>query len=350
MNSGVRDKPAKKSRIWQWLPGFILSFIAIFALVKIVPIDQAIGQLKNTPFSYYLLMAFFLVLFLIVRTVGWWALLSFQPGFKDTFMKISLGYFINNIFPLRLGEISRAVFMGASLNVNPVKILPSIVLERVFDLLILAVLLLIMVPYVVGLAWLKTTAWIILGCMAVTLVVLFLIIFNSNFIDHFLLKLKAKNYRLLNLLISLIQAIVDGFKTLRSPKYLLIGFIGILGSWMISFIQFSLLLNLMTGNSEWWWGIFANTALALGIALPSAPAGLGLYESAIVAGLKFFNISESLALVYALIMHITQFIVVGVLGLIAFIKSGQSIESLFNKLTKYKDQMKQPQVEFKNDN
>jgi uncharacterized protein (TIRG00374 family) len=207
-----------------------------------------------------------------------------------------------------------------------------------------------MVPYVVGLAWLKTTAWIILGCMAVTLVVLFLIIFNSNFIDHFLLKLKAKNYRLLNLLISLIQAIVDGFKTLRSPKYLLIGFIGILGSWMISFIQFSLLLNLMTGNSEWWWGIFANTALALGIALPSAPAGLGLYESAIVAGLKFFNISESLALVYALIMHITQFIVVGVLGLIAFIKSGQSIESLFNKLTKYKDQMKQPQVEFKNDN
>ncbi len=329
--------------IWRWVPGFLLSFIAIFALVNLVPVDQAIDLLKNTPFSYYLLAALFTLIFLLVRTLGWRALLAFRPTYKNTFMKLCLGYFINNIFPFRLGEISRAVFMGASLKVNPGNILSSIFIERVLDLIILAFFLLIMLPYVVGMAWIKTTAWFILGIMAIGLIVLFLVIRNSKPFENFLNRLGKKSNLLAKVIIPFFLSLLEGFKTLRNPKQFAAGFFGILASWLVSFVQFSLFLFILTGTSEWWWGAFANTTLALGIALPSAPAGLGIYESSIVAGLKLFNIDESIALAFALIMHVSQFVLVGILGIYALNRDGYSLKSLFSQLVQFKDQLKDEQ-------
>lgn len=330
--------------VWRWIPGFLLSFIAIYALIKFVPIDQALKLLKNIPFWYYIFSAAFTLLFLLVRTLGWRALLSFRPTYMNTFWKLCLGYFINNIFPFRLGEISRAVFMGASLRVNPGQILSSIFIERVFDLIILAFFLLLMLPFVVGMTWIKTTAWLILGVMFIGLVILFFVIKNSTPFENFLQKIGKKSKIISKVIIPFTLSLLAGFKTLKNPKQFAVGFLGVLASWLVSFVQFSLFLFILTGTSEWWWGAFANASLALGIALPSAPAGLGIYESAIVAGLKLFNIDESLALVYALIMHISQFVLIGILGLYAISRDGYSFKNLFSQLAKFKEQMKGVQV------
>ncbi len=329
--------------IWRWVPGFLLSFIAIFALFKFVPVDHAIELLKNTPFSYYLLAALFTLFFLLVRTLGWRALLAFRPTYKNTFMKLCLGYFINNIFPFRLGEISRAVFMGASLKVNPGHILSSIFIERVFDLIILAFFLLIMLPYVVGMTWIKTTAWLILGIMVIGLIFLFFVIRNSKPFENLLSRIGKKSNLFNKMIIPFFLSLLEGFKTLRNPKQFAAGFFGVLASWLVSFVQFSLFLFILTGTSEWWWGAFANTTLALGIALPSAPAGLGIYESSIVAGLKLFDIDESLALAFALIIHISQFILIGILGIYALSRDGYSLRNLFSLLVQFKDQLKDEQ-------
>lgn len=329
--------------IWRWVPGFLLSFIAIFALIKFVPVDQAMDLLKTTPFSYYLLAALFTLVFLLVRTLGWRALLSYRPTYKNTFMKLCLGYFINNIFPFRLGEISRAVFMGASLKVNPGQILSSIFIERIFDLIILAFFLLIMLPYVVGMAWIKTTAWFILGIMVISLIILFFVIRNSKPFENLLSRIGKKSNLLAKMIVPFILSLLEGFKTLRNPKQFAAGFFGVFASWLVSFVQFSLFLFILTGTSEWWWGAFANATLALGVALPSAPAGLGIYESSIVAGLKLFNIDESIALAFALIMHVSQFVLIGILGIYALSRDGYSLKNLFSQLIQFKDQLKDEQ-------
>lgn len=331
------------NNIWRWIPGFLVSLIAIYALIKLVPLDQAFELLRNIPFWYYLFSALFTLLFLLIRTLGWRALLSFRPTYMDTFRKLSLGYFINNIFPFRLGEISRAVFMGASLKVNPGQILSSIFIERVFDLIILAFFLLIMLPFVVGMTWIRTTAWLILGLLAFGLVILFFVVQNSTAFENFLLKVGKKPNIIIKVIISFLLSLLAGFKTLKNPYQFFVGFLGVLASWLVSFVQFSLFLYILTGSSEWWWGAFANTALALGIALPSAPAGLGIYESSIVAGLKLFNIDESLALVFALVMHISQFVLIGLLGIYALSHDGYSFRNLFSQLDKFKDQIKEKQ-------
>ena len=234
-----REEKRNKNRfsILRWVPGFLLSLIAVVALFKFVPVDKAIAVLKTVPVTYYLLAAFFTFIFLLVRSIGWQALLGFRANYKETFLKLSLGYFINNIFPFRLGELSRAVFMGASLKVNPGSILSSIFLERVFDLIILAFFLLITLPLVVGMAWVKTTAWMIMVGMILGLVVLFFILQNSAKVEIVLEKLEKKNNIFIRVIIAFIRSLMDGLATLMNPKQLLIGFGGVLGSWIVSFVQ-----------------------------------------------------------------------------------------------------------------
>jgi len=229
--------------------------------------------------------------------------------------------------------------MGAYLKVNPGQILSSIFIERVFDLIILAFFLLIMLPFVVGMAWIKTTAWLILGIMIIGLIVMFLIIRNSSKVESILNRIGKKSNFLNRLIIPFFISLLEGFNSLKSPKQFIIGFLGILGSWLVSFVQFSIFLSLFITHSEWWWGAFANTILALGVALPSAPAGLGIYESSIVAGLKLFNVNESVALAFALIMHISQFILIAGLGLYALMRDGYSLRTLFSQLIKFKEQI-----------
>lgn len=332
-SSGINERK-NSLKIIQWLPGLGISAIAIIALVRFIRIGDSFIILKNTNPWLLLLATGFTILFLIVRAFGWKSLLGEKASYSETFLKLGEGYFINNIFPLRLGEISRALFMGASMKVNPGQVLSTIVIERVFDLLILAVFLLILLPYALGMDWVKTIAWGILISMLIGLLILYLISRNQKRVNFYLLRLGNRFSFFKKNIMPFISSVILGFQALKKPSQLIFGFFGIFGSWLVSFIQYSLILYLMAGPIKFWWGAFANTIMAMGIALPSAPAGLGIFETSIVAALNLFGINEALALAYAIFLHVTQFVVTALIGLYALFKDGLSIKGLFSNLLK----------------
>jgi len=331
--SGKKELNISRNII-KWIPGLLISSIAIFALLKFIRIGDSYQILRKINPLFILFVIAFTILFLIVRAFGWKSLLGKKATYLETFLKLGEGYFINNIFPLRLGEISRAVFMGVSMDVNPGQVLSTIVIERVFDLLILAVSLLIMLPYAFGMDWAGSIAWVILIVMLMGLAGLFWLSKNHLFVKRHLLKFGNRFGFFKRNILPFVISILDGFQALKSPNQLIFGFLGVLGSWLVSFVQFSLFLSFMVEHVQLWWGAFANTILAMGIALPSAPAGLGIFESSIVAALNLFGVDEAVALAYALIMHFVQFVVTAIIGLYALFRDGYSIKGLFSKLVK----------------
>jgi len=52
------------------------------------------------------------------------------------------GYFINNILPLRLGEIGRSFLMGRRTGLGTLGVLSTVVIERFYDLAFAAIMLL----------------------------------------------------------------------------------------------------------------------------------------------------------------------------------------------------------------
>jgi uncharacterized protein (TIRG00374 family) len=332
------DSPGKKTNNFlRWLPGLLISAIALFALSRFVNVGNSLQILRSTNFAYFLLMLLFTAGFLFVRSIGWKALLGKKAKYWQVFLKVNEGYFINNIFPFKLGEISRAVFMGATMQVNPGKILSTIVMERVIDLFILAVFLLSLLPFAVGMEWVKSIAWVILGLVVIGLVILFFVVKNSRIVNSFLVKIGSRSAFIKKYILPFVFSVLDGFQSLQSTSQLIAGFLGILGSWLVSFVQYSVLLYLLVDSPKIWWGAFTNTILALGVAMPSAPAGLGIFESSIVAALNLFNIQRDTALAYALLMHVAQFLITSVIGFFALMKDGYSLRGLFTSLLRQKE-------------
>ena len=67
----------------------------------------------------------------------------------------------------------------------------------------------------------------------------------------------------------------------------------------------------------------------MGVALPSAPAALGVFEASIVGALSILGVSAG-ALGFALLMHLFQFVITAILGIIGLIQEGRSISSLLS--------------------
>lgn len=70
---------------------------------------------------------------------------------------------------------------------------------------------------------------------------------------------------------------------------------------------------------------------ALGMAMPSSPGAVGVFEAAIIFGLGLFKVDKELALAIGLIIHMMQFIPTTVAGLLVLAKSGLSLKDLRRK-------------------
>lgn len=104
-----------------------------------------------------------LVLGHLIR-VGRWALLMHQvdqPSPFIGFLALSLGYVINALLPLRLGEIVRAFYYASRTRTDVAYILATVIIERAFDLLVVWVIMLVLVlqqPTFGASFWLLTLA------------------------------------------------------------------------------------------------------------------------------------------------------------------------------------------------
>jgi hypothetical protein len=67
---------------------------------------------------------------------------------------------------------------------------------------------------------------------------------------------------------------------------------------------------------------------ALGMAMPSSPGAVGVFEAAVIFGLGLFKVDKELALAIGLLIHMMQFIPTTVAGLLVLAKSGLSLQSL----------------------
>jgi uncharacterized membrane protein YbhN (UPF0104 family) len=71
---------------------------------------------------------------------------------------------------------------------------------------------------------------------------------------------------------------------------------------------------------------------ALGVALPSSPGSIGIYETAFVSALAVVDVPFSQALAYALTTHVMYYLVTGLFGAYALTQEGESLTNLFQTI------------------
>lgn len=325
-------------QVSSWLPGVIISLIALYALTRIVDWQDFSGALKTATFKFVAVIALFDILTLFVRAKAWQIILGKPVTWVQSFFGICEGYFINNILPFRAGEIGRSIFVGRSSGLGPAHVLSTIVIEHGFDLVLAALLIFLTLPYVIGISWVKTVAITALVLVLAMLGLMYFIARNQSSVMNWLENTFRSKPFIKERILPQVEKLVEGFGMLTRPSQFFWGFFWIVVTWLVWTGEYYFVVLQMLPSALLWTGAFMGSILALGVAIPSAPAAVGVYEASVVAALSIIGIDSSAALAYAIILHVIQFALTAVFGIWGLTRDGQSLGSLFSGLSFKKEQ------------
>ena len=316
--------------ILRWLPGLLISILATFLIYKFVDIGDLFDSLSEISLNNILVIVIITLISIAARAVAWMKLLP-KMSFINSFLIINESYLFNNLIP-RSGELVKTILFAKPASEHAFTIFSSVIIERSLDLVIAASMFLVMVPFVSQLNNIRPIAYTLLILFLLFLISGFLIAINAEKVKTWLRNIGNRNTNFMEKVLPRIEMVIDGFLILTNWEQFVSVLFWIIISWLLWTLILFYGISTIHDGVEFWWVIFTQGVLALGIALPSAPAGIGVFEGTMVAALSVFNINREESLGIAVVIHLVQIIITTIIGFIGVMKQGESISDIFKKI------------------
>jgi uncharacterized protein (TIRG00374 family) len=333
MNKAELPTPRPRATWLRMLPGLLVTILAVGALVLFVDlgeVQQAFSRVDIVPALPLVVLLF--IGTVSARAMAWRTTLEEKASFRDCFMVLNQGYLLNNVLPLRLGELGRAILLSGRIGANFWRVLPSVIIERILDLGFAAGLLLATLPFVVGAEWASSAGLVAVGLVAAGFVLLFVMANRPAWALVVAKRLTQPWPKLQAWLVEQLSHILDGLAPLRSlSRFLRIVFWMTL-TWFFNVAWYYALMLVFMPQAVWLWAFFSIAASAMGVAVPSSPGYIGVMEAVMVISLAPFGVDAAVALAYAVAAHVIYFVITAVIGVIGFWQQGQSLGSIYNQL------------------
>lgn len=161
-NNPDQPNASRKKQIWplfNLLLTAVLLAIGFWYISQRVTLAELIAAFASANPLFILLSFLSMVLTLVIKTWRWQILLTQEssgtdvadkPPFAPLFWAFNLGAYVNLVLPfMRMGEIARIFAVDWTANVGKARALGTIVVEKILDLIMLGLTLLLVLPFVV---------------------------------------------------------------------------------------------------------------------------------------------------------------------------------------------------------
>jgi len=224
----------KVKQLFKYFLPLLLMVLFLYLAFKNIDFAKVTEIIKTI--SIFWLLVYILVWFLshIIRAYRWKIIIKSvkeNTSVLNLFGATMVGYGVNCVVP-RLGELYRGLFLGKWEGISRSSMIGTIVLERVIDLLVLGISVLLSVAIYSGdllqeFTWLKSTLY--LGFFAIFLMIMFLFLivkFKSKFYDAIIKIVGKVSTKIADGLARIFHLLTDGFSSIKSTKnYLLVIFL-----------------------------------------------------------------------------------------------------------------------------
>lgn len=332
----VRD-PRVISRLVLLLAGTALGITLLVLLLRSVNVDQLTGALSNADYRY-------LVLAILAFLANWllklprWALMfgDDAPDWDTLFGAMNVGYAINALLPARLGEIVRAYWVRDRSGVSMVQALSTIALERVTDGATLIILLLAVLPTVAFPRALLGPALTIGAVFIVALLAMAVLVYGSaQGAPPLVSLLKRLEEGRAAPLGRAAHQIMAGLQALGNRRSLLLLLAYTVAVWAANTLFAWLMLRAFHINVPLTGAALLIAVLNLGMAVPSSPGYVGVFEYLMVLTLGLYGVARADALAAALVFHFIAFGPMTVVGLLYIARAlGSTLQMLRMSLTR----------------
>lgn len=244
---------------------------------------------------------------------------------------VAIGYMGNNIYPARIGELIRAYLLKRSEGVSYVPTLATILVERVFDGLVMlsfifSALLFVSFDEPLLKTVIQATAPLFFGALVV-----FTALVTSPELTERLYTWIIQTFvpvALRERLLDVAGRFMEGLSALRNPKLLALTWISSVLSWSIEATTYWIVLQAFDFEVSFWVLMLVIGFANLTTILPSTPGYVGTFHGVTVLTLGAFDVVGEQAGAYAIVMHMVLWLPITLAGAILFWRRGLSWHDL----------------------
>jgi uncharacterized protein (TIRG00374 family) len=229
-----------------------------------------------------------------------------NPPLRRFYGMVLSGLACNNVLPVRIGEFLRAGWLSREAPMPGGRALGSVALDRVCDVVTLALF------FAIGLQAAATTEWLVrlAAGAAIAIVVIAGVLIGARLYTARRTRERRSRSRVRRLVRDTVEMLAEPVGRRRVAVWMGLS----IGAWTLSAVATILVGRSIGIELTPLEAIFVTSALALGVAIPSSPGYVGTYQWLGVAALGLLDVPVEEALAFTILLQASWFIPTTVAG------------------------------------
>lgn len=314
------------------LIGLLITIVLITLLVRTVDVTRVATTISRIDQGALLLALGSLAMGYLFRILRWWLMLRavdtrITPSACVWPFLVSIA--LNNLLPLRAGDAVRVVGFRAQLQAPGMRLLGTLLVERLLDVLVLLTVFFIGVSGVPSGGIPQTFVAIAAGAAGVAVVVLAATLALSSRLERLLDWLARRpllaRRGLGDPLRKHGQHFIEALTTLQSPRVTLLLIACSALAWAFEggvFVAVARGLHMDVSAAGPWFALATGT---LATVLPSSPGYVGTFDYFVVLGLMAYGAPREAAAAFAVVVHLVIWLPLTLAGLLYFVRPGTRV-------------------------
>ena len=316
------------------IAGFLIGAVLLYFAFRNIDFRSLLAIYSKVRAVYIVPFVLTALLELLFRAARWRLLLNPSKPVRllDAFKLQAAGLALNNLLPLRLGELARATFGAGLFSIPLLTVFATILVERALDVLVLFALF-------AAAAWLggitggflnyDSLMWTLFAGVTAAMGAL---IFSDELISHHWFSGFFARFPRLRVLFERVAMGVKGFHSFKSGALI---FLYAAGQWLMDALNYYWI-----GRAFGLGGvldIYKSMALvftgAVAASVPSMPGYFGNFEFALTKVLVSWGIPGNVGFAYASYAHVLGYLLITLVGVVFIYQMGHSLGKVWKEFS-----------------
>lgn len=316
-----RIDPRLKRTI-QLLIGVAISAFFIYLVLPSLHLPDVLATLRTANYWWIIPGVAVYIIGLWVRAWRWhYTLRHLKPvPVRRLFPLVCIGYFGNNVYPLRAGEVIRSYVLKRTQDISITSSLATVIIERVFDGLTMLLFVFLALPFAPMPAQYRNLVIVLTVLMLSATAVFILMAANPTIMSA------VYHWGAARLLPAKVRARTDdlyarfmeGIASLGSGSAVVMIFGTSVMIWLLETVKYWFVMHAFDFTVGFIVLMLMNGLVNLATTLPSAPGYIGTFDAPGIETLVAFGVERNLAASYTLTLHAALWLPVTLLGAFYF--------------------------------
>lgn len=307
--------------------GFIISIVLLYFSLRGIEYRQLADAIARADLAYAFLPLCCIFLCLTLCSFRWSIITGNKVRLRDAFIALVIGLFINNVLPARIGEVARGYAISKRRGIPFTYAVSTVFIDRVFDLLGLLSITFLFFPSQALPASVSKALYLLVAIFVVCVIVLFAVSRERTALRlaGFLQRFRRPFF---DRLATRVLEIQENLRRISTPGHIALFIVLSIANWLSMSTALYFSLKTLGVSLPFVYAPFVTALLNMGLAVPSSPGYIGVYQFLLVYLLAIFGVPRAESFAVSLFFQASWYIPYNIMGFIFIIKEQVHIKDI----------------------